>query len=384
MDALFMHGGHNAAAGLELDVGAVGPAAREAERCGPVRSADGETNSSSARTSITTDGAMSFIAKGASTTTVDPSQVSNVDKKLIEKTKFSKSQVTEVNRNLNNNITFVGEQKSSSAKYKAIHDKRLSTSTKTKILVAILVAVVVIALIVDSILSCALKMKDKNQEQATESINPGSNFPPHIDIESFSPETSSVTGPHPTTQNLPLTSVSLTTQRTSNSVPVPPGLEIKVGGTREEGASDQILYLPSLNSDQECEKPPMPFLPKLLVGHTSFYTDELGLLVCGGKDKRGYKQDYCYTLLRNEISTFRTTVKRVNACVQRVDNKILLKGGTNFENSNVVCHKSKDVLNLKNITQGFQLEDLDPRTECDDLLCYDQNVITIPCHLISE
>ena len=88
-----MHGGHNAAAGLELDVGAVGPAAREAERCGPVRSADGETNSSSARTSITTDGAMSFIAKGASTTTVDPSQVSNVDKKLIEKTKFSKSKV---------------------------------------------------------------------------------------------------------------------------------------------------------------------------------------------------------------------------------------------------------------------------------------------------
>ena len=211
-------------------------------------------------------------------------------------------------------------------------------------------------------------MEDKNQKRASKLFNPVSNNPPPSDIVPFSPVISSVTGPHPISQNVPFTSVSLTTQMTSTSGPAPPGLTIKVGGTREEGASDQILYLPS-NNDQECDKHPMPFLPKLLVGHTSFYTDELGLLVCGGKDKRGYKQDYCYTLLRNEISTFRTTVKRVNACVQRVDNKILLKGGTNFENSNVVCHKSKDVLNLKNITQGFQLEDLDPRTECDDLLC---------------
>ena len=201
-------------------------------------------------------------------------------------------------------------------------------------------------------------MEDKNQKRASKLLNPGSSSPPPSDIEPFSPVISPGKGPHPTSQNVPLTLVSLTTQMTSISVPAPPCLTIKVGGTREKGASDQILYLPS-NNDQECDKHPMPFLPKLLVGHTSFYTDELGLLVCGGKDERGYKQDYCYTLLRNKIITFQTTVKRVNACVQRVDNKILLKGGTNFENSNVICHKSNDVLNLKNLTQGFQLEDLD-------------------------
>ena len=84
--------------------------------------------------------------------------------------------------------------------------------------------------------------------------------------------------------------------------------------------------------------------------------------------------------MRHKKRLFRTNVKRVNACMQRIGDKILLKGGTNFENSNVVCHKSKDVLNLKNITQGFQLEEMDPRTECDDLLCYDQNEISITCH----
>ena len=72
-------------------------------------------------------------------------------------------------------------------------------------------------------------------------------------------------------------------------------------------------------------------------------------------------------------------MKRVNACVQRIGDKIEIRGGINIK-SNSRCHKSMEVLDLKNITNGFQFEEIDQTTECDELLCYDQNELKIPCH----
>ena len=131
-----------------------------------------------------------------------------------------------------------------------------------------------------------------------------------------------------------------------------------------------------------------PALPIALEGHTSLYTAELGLLVCGGKDWRRIQQDACYTLklserkwrqFRNQTSLFQTAVKRVHACVQRIGDSIQIRGGTNFGNSNTRCHKSMEVLDLKNTTQGFLFEEIVQTTDCDHLLSFDQNEITVPC-----
>ena len=249
-----------AAGGDQSDVSAT----REAERSDLIRSVNGETKSNNARTNITSEGTVSFTVKGDTPISGDPSQVSNVDKKRIEK--FSKPKVIEVNRKIKNNITHEEEQfilESRPAKVEANHDQKLISSTRIRIFFVILLVVVLIAVFVISILSNTPKMKDQNQEQATKLIDSGLTFPPISHIESLSQAISSVPRPNPTTQTVPSTSISLTTQRTSTSVTAKLGLKIKIGGTREEGASDQILYLPS-RSDQkwvECDKHQMPSLP---------------------------------------------------------------------------------------------------------------------------
>ena len=154
-------------------------------------------------------------------------------------------------------------------------------------------------------------------------------------------------------------------------------LKVKVGGTRQEGATEQVEV-----SYKDPDFRLMHFIPPLpmaLERHASFYTAELGLLVCGGQDKRHFQQDACYTHKLSNTKwnkTSKLNVMRVNACVRRIGDSLQIRGGTNINNR---CHKSMEVLDLKNPSQGFQLEDVDKTTECDDLLCHDQNEITIPC-----
>ena len=60
-------------------------------------------------------------------------------------------------------------------------------------------------------------------------------------------------------------------------------IRLKIGGTQYEAALKQVVVTEVLEPGFELPHI-IPNLPKALQGHSSLYTKDLGLLVCGGKD----------------------------------------------------------------------------------------------------
>ena len=137
-------------------------------------------------------------------------------------------------------------------------------------------------------------------------------------IETFTSQTPLSSRHFLPTQTLLPTALLATQQTKRNKVTSQNCLKIKVGGTNYTGASRQVISYTNGCMDSWYD---IKQLLMALEAHVSLYTAELGLLVCGGRDKREFQQDVCYTYKFSDQTWEHfghTTKYRVNACIQQI------------------------------------------------------------------
>ena len=129
--------------------------------------------------------------------------------------------------------------------------------------------------------------------------------------------------------------------------------------------------------DYEVEDPVIPYK---LFGHVSRKVKQIGKLVCGGKNVNDELQDICLiynynlnqwkTLTHNNI-TLHLNEMRHFACIKLVDKKVIISGGRKMRgNPYPKCLQSMDVLDLGNMSLGWQLEfPLSVPLNCSHFLC---------------
>ena len=148
------------------------------------------------------------------------------------------------------------------------------------------------------------------------------------------------------------------------------------------------VYLAStLGQDGACSTGPQqtkyPDFPQSLEGRVGLYVEGLGLLVCGGTDRRDYDSTICWTL--SEETGFRwkqyehfLNMGRVGSLIVQDGRKVIIKGG---ESSEFGCEYSYEELDLDNLELGWKREFIDfDVTETEDL-CFGSNAIffNVPC-----
>ena len=221
---------------------------------------------------------------------------------------FLRSKVTDSEKNSNNHEHTYDNHDSSQLNYsngtKADSDKKVNSSiTKKKLLVRwgycdwdgilLSLSIVISMILVAQFLawfSHSLKYSDKEGHTTPAKPPMDSQVSP---IETFTSQTP-LSSRHflPTHKTLLPTAFLATQQTKPNKVASQNCLKIKVGGTNYTGASRQVISYTNGSMDSWYD---IKQLPMALEAHVSLYTAEVGLLVCGGRDKREFQQDVCYT-----------------------------------------------------------------------------------------
>ena len=148
-----------------------------------------------------------------------------------------------------------------------------------------------------------------------------------------------------------------------------------------------IFLASPLDHDGDCTEhaeTKYPDFPQRLEGRVGLYVDGLGLLVCGGTDRRDYDSRICWTA--SEKTGFKWTqfehplnMGRIGSFIIQNDRKVLIRGGESSESYNG-CEYSYEELDLDNLQFGWKKEFIDSEVNTGDL-CYGSNAVTfnVPC-----
>ena len=121
----------------------------------------------------------------------------------------------------------------------------------------------------------------------------------------------------------------------------------------------------------------------------------IGILVCGGENSTEQTQTICYNHILGsktwEQFPHELRKPRKGACITQEGNIVKVTGGVkmdrnpylsrcSYRHSPIGVIKSSEVLDLNNITGGWQLkEEDDIPTKCNNFICYGPSRIGIPC-----
>ena len=127
---------------------------------------------------------------------------------------------------------------------------------------------------------------------------------------------------------------------------------------------------------------PPPDFPCSLEGRVGLYVEDLGLLVCGGTDRRAHDSRICWTM---SFSTFEwkpfqhsLNLNRIGSHILLKDRQIIIKGG---ESSETDCEFSYEKLDLDHLGLGWKLECLEQSYYKTEDLCFGSNTVifSVPC-----
>ena len=148
----------------------------------------------------------------------------------------------------------------------------------------------------------------------------------------------------------------------------------------------KVFLASGLEHDGDCAEPPQtkyPDFPQKLEGRVGLYVDGLGLLVCGGTDRRDYDSRICWTA--SEKTGFKwaqyehpLNMGRIGSFILQNGRKVLIRGG---ESSEFGCEFSYEELDLDNLQSGWKQEFIDDDEVKTEDLCYGSNAVTfkVPC-----
>ena len=147
------------------------------------------------------------------------------------------------------------------------------------------------------------------------------------------------------------------------------------------------VFLASLlHHEGDCTEPEQtkyPDFPQKLEGRVGLFVEGLGLLVCGGTDRRDYDSTVCWTFseksgLRWKQFEHRLNMGRIRSFIVLNGRKIIIKGGESSESA-TGCEYSYEELDLDNLQSGWKREFID--FEVTEDLCYGSNAVTfnVPC-----
>ena len=148
----------------------------------------------------------------------------------------------------------------------------------------------------------------------------------------------------------------------------------------------KVFLASGLEHDGYCAEPPQtkyPDFPQKLEGRVGLYVDGLGLLVCGGTDRRDYDSKICWSFSEQTGWKWKQydhplTMGRIRSFIVQIGRKVIIKGG---ESSEFGCEYSYEELDLDNLESGWKLKFIDFEDEVIEDLCYGSNAITfnMPC-----
>ena len=109
--------------------------------------------------------------------------------------------------------------------------------------------------------------------------------------------------------------------------------------------------------------------------------EDVGVLVCGGTDRRSYDSKICWIFSeRWRQYEHSLNMGRIGSFIFQNGRKLIIKGGESSE-SESGCEYSYEELDLDHLEEGWKLKYID--FEVTEDLCYGSNAVTfnVPCNI---